>query len=80
MKNTGMDKGCVKIKAYKITAHMTADEYDLATLAADCCQLTDSQFGAAVIKAVSRLVLMRSRYGWRRVLRPDWWRLLKGML
>ena len=87
MKNTGMDKGCEKIKAIKskkrvksITAHMTSDAYDFATLAADAHQITDSRFGAVAISVVSKLVLMRVEYGWRRVLKRQWWKILKGIL
>ena len=69
----------VQTKCKSITAHMTADEYDLATLAADCCELTSSQFGAAAISAASKLVLMRAEHGWRRVLKRKWWILLKGV-
>ena len=70
----------VQARGKSITAHMTADQYDHATTAADCCRLTDSQFGAASISAVSKLVLMRASYGWRRVLHKNWWILLKGIL
>ena len=69
----------VQTKGKSITAHMTADEYDLATLAADCCELTSSQFGAAAISDFSKLVLMRAEHGWRRVLKRQWWKILKGV-
>ena len=67
----------VQTKGKSITAHMTNDDYDLATLAADCCELTSSQFGAAAISDVSKLVLMRAEHGWRRYVMREWWRIIK---
>ena len=78
MTHTGTKaKRQVQIKGKSITAHMTADQYDHATAAADICKLTDSQFGAASISAVSKLVLMRAEHGWRRVLKRQWRKILK---
>ena len=69
----------VQGKVRSITAHMTNDDYDLATLAADCCELTDSAFGACAIRKVAALVLIRSRYGRRRWFKGEWWRAIGGL-
>ena len=69
-----------RTRVRSITAHMTAKQYDHATAAADICKLTDSRFGTAAIWIVAEFTYLRAEYGWRRVLRPDWWRLLRGML
>ena len=70
----------VQTRGKSITAHMTAKQHDHATAAADICKLTDSRFGSAAIWVIAELTHLRAEYGWRRVLRPEWWRLLKGML
>ena len=67
------------MKPASITAHMTRDDYDLATLAADCCELTDSAFGACAIRKVAALVLIRSSRGWRRFFTREWWRAIGGV-
>ena len=69
----------VQGKVRSITAHMTNDDYDLATLAADSCELTDSAFGACAIRKVAALVLIRSRYGRRRWFKGEWWRVVRGL-
>ena len=70
----------VQGKVRSITAHMTNDDYDLATLAADICKLTDSRFGAVAILVVAELTHLRAEYGWRRVLKRSWWKTLKEIL
>ena len=67
----------VRTRVRSITAHMTDDQYDHATLAADICCMTDSRFSAVAISVVSKLVLMRAEHGWRRVLKRSWWKILK---
>ena len=81
MTHTGIKaKTRVQARGKSITAHMTDDQYERATKAADICCMTDSRFSAVAISVVSKLVLMRVEHGWRRVLQKNWWILLKGIL
>ena len=70
----------VQTRVKSITAHMTNDQHDHATTAADICKLTDSRFGAAAIWVIAELTQLRAEYGWRRVFKKNWWILLKGIL
>ena len=80
MTHTGIKpKTRVQGKVRSITAHMTQSDLERAQLAADCCQLTDSAFGACAIRKVAALVLIRSRYGRRRWLKGEWWRVVRGL-
>ena len=81
MTHTGTKaKTRVQARGKSITAHMTDDQYDHATTAADICKLTDSRFGTAAIWVIAELTRLRAEYGWRRVLHKNWWILLKGIL
>lgn len=59
----------VQARGKSITAHMTADQYDHATTAADICKLTDSRFGTAAIFVIAELTHLRAECGWKRVLK-----------
>ncbi len=61
------------MKLATITAHVTSATRDRVKLAADSCQLTDSEYAAGVLAVASRLRLMRMELGWRRVLKREWW-------
>ena len=79
MTHTGTKaKTRVRTRVRSITAHMTDDQYDHATTAADICKLTDSRFGTAAIWVIAELTKLRAEHGWRRVLKRQWWKILRG--
>jgi len=63
----------MKRKTEKLTAHMSSSSANIVRMAADTCELTDSEYAAGALVIASRLRLMRVTCGWRRFLCRQWW-------